>query len=144
MTKEVKEKPKNQWWRPPRFKTTQELEKKFEEYKRALKDKDSPFFDDVPDVESFCEFVWAWRQLFQEYEAKPLFSTTIKKIKNYMYNQKKQLAMRNKINTAVYIFDAKNNHWYVEKTEVAQETTATIKLEQVQTMSDEDLLALTK
>lgn len=98
-------------------------------------------FGEVPDVEGFCDYIDSYRQLFMEYEKKPEYSTTVKKIKNWMYYRKKQLAMSGKINAAVYIFDAKNNHDYVDKVEQEIRQDVTSKGEQIHTGIDSDMLS---
>lgn len=113
--------------RPPKFNTVEELQTKFDEWKKELQ-VGGALFGEVPDVEGFCDYVDSYRDLFSEYESKPEFSDTIKRIKNWMYYRKKQLAFGGKMNPAVYIFDAKNNHGYVDKQET-DITTAGEKIE---------------
>lgn len=100
--------------RPPKFATPEDLQATYEAWKATFT-KDST---EIPDVEGFCEFAGAWRDILNEYEKKPDFSVTVKKIKNWIYYRKKQLAMQNKMNAAIFIFDAKNNAGYVDKTEL--------------------------
>lgn len=112
--------------RPPRFKNVQELEDLIFEWKEGFK-IGSLYFGEVPDVEHFCDHAGVWRDLLIEYEKKPEFSDTIKQLKNYMYKRKKQLAMAGKMNATVYIFDAKNNHGYVDKQEIDQNISGELK-----------------
>lgn len=102
--------------RPPKFKTPEKLLEAFKSWKIELAPGGS-LQGEIPDVEGFCDYVNSYRQLFMEYEKKEEFSTTIKEIKNWIYYRKKQLAMTNKMNATVFIFDAKNNAGYVDKTE---------------------------
>lgn len=102
--------------RPPKFSTDEELQAKFQEWKDSFAPSGANS-GEIPDVEGFCDFIDAYRDLFSEYEKKPEFSDTIKRIKNWIYYRKKQLAMSNKMNATVFIFDAKNNAGYVDKTE---------------------------
>lgn len=102
--------------RPPRFKTPKELQQAFADWKEEFKLGGS-LFNEMPDVEGFCDYVDTWRDLLHEYEAKPEFSHTIKRIKNWIYYRKKQEAMRNKMPAAIFIFDAINNAGYSNKTE---------------------------
>jgi hypothetical protein len=103
--------------RPPHFSTPEQLLTSFDEWKEALS-YGNKLYGEIPDVEGFCDFVGAYRQLLMEYEKKPEFSTTIKKIKNWIYYRKKQMAMQGKMNAAVFIFDAKNNAGYVDRQEM--------------------------
>lgn len=102
--------------RPPKFATVDLLMDAFEQWQQEFKEGGS-LVNDIPDVEGFCVYVGAYRQLLMEYEKKEEFSTAIKTIKNWIYYRKKQLAMQNKMPAAIYIFDAKNNAGYVDKTE---------------------------
>lgn len=103
--------------RPPKFATPEELQAVYELWKQEF-DEGGSLVGEIPDVEGFCNYIDAYRDLFSEYEKKPQFSDTIKRIKNWIYYKKKQLAMQNKMNATVFIFDAKNNAGYVDKTEL--------------------------
>lgn len=98
---------------PPKFASPELLEQAFAEWQVTF---DDPANTDIPDVEGFCDFVGAYRDLLSEYAGKENFSDTIKRIKNWIYYKKKQLAMQNKMPAAIFIFDAKNNAGYVDKT----------------------------
>lgn len=99
---------------PPKFQSPEYLWDLFLDWKETFDDKANT---DIPDVEGFCDYVGAYRDIISEYEKKPEFSDTIKRIKNWIYYKKKQLAMQNKMNATIFIFDAKNNAGYVDKTE---------------------------
>lgn len=99
--------------RPPKFSSPEELQGLFESWKLTFNEKT----DEIPDVEGFCDYVDAYRDIISEYEKKESFSDTIKRIKNWIYYKKKQLAMQNKMNATIFIFDAKNNAGYVDRTE---------------------------
>lgn len=103
--------------RPPKFQTPQDLEDRFEEWQKELQLGGS-LFGEIPDIEGFCSYIDSYRDLLSEYESKAEFSDTIKRIKNWMYYRKKQLAFSGRMNATVYIFDAKNNHGYVDKQEI--------------------------
>jgi hypothetical protein len=105
--------------RPPKFATVADLQALFDKWKAEFS-LGGVRFGEIPDVEGFCDYADAYRDLLSEYESKPEFSDTIKRIKNWIYYRKKQLAMAGKMNPAVFIFDAKNNANYVDKTEVDQ------------------------
>lgn len=100
--------------RPLKFKTPEQLQELFSAWKETFADQGNT---DIPDVEGFCVFVDAYRDIISEYEKKKEYSDTIKRIKNWIYYRKKQLAMQNKMNPTIFIFDAKNNAGYVDKTE---------------------------
>lgn len=103
--------------RPLTFGTPELLLDKFDEWKQEF--KPGGLYDgDIPDVECFCDYIDSYRNLFNEYEKREEFSGAIKQIKNWMAYRKKQMAMKNQMNATIYIFDAKNNHGYVDKTEV--------------------------
>lgn len=126
--------------RPPKFETPEDLEARVEEYKAAFK-PGGMFEGDIPDVEHFCEFVDSYRDLLSAYESKKEYSDTIKRLKNFMYNRKKQLAMTNKLNATVYIFDAKNNHGYKDQSEIKSDETVHHTYEE---LDDEQLEAALK
>lgn len=126
--------------RPPKFSTVEELEQTFLEWKATFQ-FGGERYGEVPDVESFCDYVDAWRDLLCEYEKKPEYSDAIKRIKNWIYARKKQLAFAGKMPPAVFIFDAKNNAGYVDKQEVESKDTITHKFED---MTDEQLDAAIK
>lgn len=106
--------------RPPKFTSPEHMQQLFEEWKLAIAET-----QEIPDVEGFCDYVDAYRDLLSEYASKEEYSDTIKRIKNWIYYKKKQLAMSNKMNATVFIFDAKNNAGYVDKQELDQNIRAT-------------------
>jgi hypothetical protein len=123
--------------RPPRFSTPEEMQEAFYDYQDEFKEGGS-LVDEIPDVESFCYYIGSYRELLMEYERKPLFSRTVKEIKDWLQYKKKQLAMAGKMPPAIFIFDAKNNAGYVDKTEVDENQQVTHKYED---MDDEQLAA---
>lgn len=102
--------------RPPKFANVGELQSAFTEWQETFKFGHERY-GEVPDIEGFCDHVEAWRDLLIDYEKKEEFSHTIKKIKNWIYSRKKQLAFAGKMPAAVFIFDAKNNAGYVDRME---------------------------
>lgn len=102
--------------RPPKFDSPERLQTLFEDWKDQFK-RHGVYEDEIPDIEGFCDYVDAYRDIISEYEKKPEFSDTIKRIKNWIYYKKKQLAMTGKMNPTIFIFDAKNNAGYTDKTE---------------------------
>lgn len=99
--------------RPPKFSSPDELQKLFDEWQASF----TPDNDEIPDVEGLCVFLDTSRQTLFEYESRDGFTDAIKRIKDWILFKKKQLAMKGKIPPAIYIFDAKNNAGYVDKTE---------------------------
>lgn len=108
--------------RPPRLSSVDELVEAFEEWQAEFAFGGAKY-GEVPDIEGFCDHLGAWRDLLIDYEKKEEFSHTIKRIKNWIYARKKQLAFAGKMPPAVFIFDAKNNAGYVDR----QETDITTK-----------------
>lgn len=107
--------------RPPKFSSPDELQEAFESWK-LLFDEGAILHGQVPDIEGFCNYIDAWRDLLCEYEKKEAFTDTIKRIKNWIYSQKKQLAFSGKMPPAVFIFDAKNNAGYTDRQELDHTT----------------------
>jgi hypothetical protein len=102
--------------RPPKFDSPEALQQTFLDWKEEFK-PGGLYEGEIPDVECFCDYVDAYRDLLHEYSTKPDYSDTVKRIKNWIYYKKKQLAMKNQMNATIFIFDAKNNAGYVDKTE---------------------------
>ena len=76
--------------------------------------------DYIPDTEILCKYLnvnrstlWRW----EIDEDNSNLCNLIKNVKNDIFAYKKQLAMRGKMNATIFIFDAKNNHGYVDKIE---------------------------
>jgi hypothetical protein len=107
--------PKRTRGRPPKFTSPEHLQHLFAEWQVSFGEERK---DEIPDIEGFCDFVDAYRDILSEYESKKDYSDTIKRIRNWIYFKKKQLAMQNKMNPTIFIFDAKNNAGYVDKQEV--------------------------
>jgi hypothetical protein len=118
--------------RPPKFQSPEHLFELFETWKETFTTENT----DIPDVEGFCVYVDAYRDILSEYEKKEEYSDTIKRIKNWIYYKKKQLAMQNKMNATIFIFDAKNNAGYVDKTEYDTNNNHTVKFSD---MTDDQL-----
>jgi hypothetical protein len=73
----------------------------------------------IPDVETLALYLdvhrktlWAW-----ETGDNKVLSNIIKKAKNTIFHEQKQLAFRGKLNATIFIFNAKNNFGYVDKIE---------------------------
>ena len=122
-------------WRPSKFKSVEELEKLIESYFLVVTDKEK---DEIPDVEWLACYLDTTRKTLFEYEQKEEFSNTIKRAKEKIFFYKKQLALKWKMNPTVFIFDSKNNHWYVDKTEIDQNTNMNLNIN-LEEASDEEL-----
>lgn len=114
--------------RPPKFDSPEQLEDMFEQWKASFADGTN---SDIPDVEGLCVHLDTARQTLFDYEKKPEYSDTIKRLKDWIHYKKKQLAMNGKIPPAIYIFDAKNNAGYVDKQEVDQKTSGEVIIKTV-------------
>jgi len=84
----------------------------------------------IPDVETLAMFLdvcrktlWQW-----EHSENKNLGIIIKKAKNKIFHEQKQLAMRGKMNSAIFIFNAKNNFDYVEKVEHEHNSTTNINV----------------
>lgn len=97
--------------RPPKFESPEQLWSMFEEWQAQLKE------DEIADVEGLCFYLDTARQTLFDYERKDEYSDTIKRIKDWIHYEKKQLAFKGKIPPAIFIFDAINNSDYRNKTE---------------------------
>lgn len=107
--------------RPLKLSDSKQLQTTFEEWKLTFMPGGEREHE-IPDVEGFCDYVGAWRDLLNQYEKKPEFSVTVKKIKNWIYAGKKQLAFAGKMPPAVFIFDAKNNAGYTDRQDIDHTT----------------------
>ena len=72
----------------------------------------------IPDIENWCVFLGITRQTLFNYERRgPEWYDCIQYYKNAISSVKKQLALNYKIPPMVYVFDATNNHGYVNSNE---------------------------
>lgn len=72
----------------------------------------------IPDIENWAMFLGVTRQTIFNYERRGIeWQGCIQYYKNAIASVKKQLALKNKIPPMVYIFDATNNHGYVNTNE---------------------------
>lgn len=104
---------KNKGGRPKKFTAVEELQQKIDNFFVDCEEK-----EDIPDIEGLAYYLNTTRKTLFEYEKQEEFSNTIKRTKDKIFYFKKQLAFKGKINPAVFIFDAKNNHDYRDKMEV--------------------------
>ena len=72
----------------------------------------------IPTVEGLTQFLDMTMEDLLYYQQKEEFFRVVKKAKERIIHDKMQLAYRNKINTTLFIFDAKNNHNYRDKVDV--------------------------
>lgn len=69
-------------------------------------------------VSGLCAYLGITRDTLSEYQKQDEFSDTIKTAKTKIEAEKIEGAMQGKYNPAITIFDLKNNHNMVDKTEV--------------------------
>lgn len=98
--------------RPPKFNSTEQLEKLSKAWWKSIEGT-----EEIPDIETWAIALDTTRKTLFEYEDKPEFSNTIKRWKDRIFASKKQLALRGKLNPAIFIFDAINNTDYRNRTE---------------------------
>lgn len=92
--------------RPPKFTNVNELDELTQAWWDSLED------DDIADVEGWAVALDTTRKTLFEYEKKEEFCNTIKLWKEKIFAKKKQLALKGKLNAAIFIFDAINNTEY--------------------------------
>ena len=81
----------------------------------------------IPDIENWCVFLGITRQTLFNYEGRGgEWKDCIAYYKNAIASVKKQLAMNYKIPPMVYVFDATNNHHYVNSNEFKLNATTEI------------------
>jgi len=95
---------------PAKWKSPEELEAKLSGFFSWCDEMDY-----MPDIEALAEYLDTTRKTIYVYEQKPEFRNIIQKIKNKIFNRKKQAAYKGKIPAAIFIFDAKNNHGYRDR-----------------------------
>jgi len=74
--------------------------------------------DYIPDVEILCKYLSVNRSTLWRWETSgnnKILCNLIKNIKNDIFAIQKQMALRNRVNATVFIFNAKNNFGYVDK-----------------------------
>ena len=74
----------------------------------------------IPDIEGFCCYAGICRDTLYDWERtrNPDFQETIRAFKNAVASFKKQLALKGKIPSLVFMADFNNNHGYTQKQEV--------------------------
>ena len=110
------DKQKNLGGKPLKFKSPEDMQALINQYfqKPEIIDK-----TEIPDVEGLCYFLDTSRKVLMEYEERDGYGNAIKSAKTRIAACKKQLGMQGKIPPAIFCFDFKNNHGYVDKQEVA-------------------------
>ncbi len=98
--------------RPLKFESVEELDSLIEKYFIHCETT-----EEIPDVEGLALFLDTTRDLLWDYQKIEMFSDTIKRAKNRLFANKKQLAMKGKMPPAIFIFDSINNHGYSNKQE---------------------------
>lgn len=84
--------------------------------------------DFIPTIETLALYLDTTRKTLWEWEHSnnTTISKIVKKTKNQIFHAQKQLAMRGKMNSAIFIFNAINNYDYVQKVEHEHNTTTDI------------------
>ncbi len=117
--------------RPFKFKSPEEVEEKGKLFFEWCKETDR-----FPTVAGFAVFLECDRVTVWNYENRPGFSTVLKAIKDKIYDEKLQAALKGEAVASLVIWDAVNNHGMVNtKTENKNETDLNVKAE----MSTKDL-----
>ena len=124
--------------RPPKFNDPDQLETMTKEWWKSIEGT-----EEVPDIEGWAVYLDTTRKTLFEYEAKPEFRNTIKRWKDKIFARKKQLALRGKLNPAIFIFDAVNNTDYVNASQQRVDNKSEI-LHKFESMDDAQLDAAIK
>ena len=98
--------------RPLKFQDVDELENLIQGYFNECKST-----EEIPTISGLAVYLDTSRETLMNYEAKEQFFDTIKRAKDKVVALQEQLAMKGKINPTVWIFSAKNNLGYADKTE---------------------------
>ena len=119
--------------RPPKFKTPEELQKKFNSYIKTT-DKDGTY----KNISGFCYYIDTYRDYLVSLEGdKPEFSNTIKGIREYFARYTIEHAQKSEKNQALNIFLLKN-YGYKDKTETDLNISGNIQIESVFNDIDEE------
>jgi len=94
--------------RPLKYKTPEEMQAKINAYFKQA-DKQG-----VCSLGGLCMYLDLTYEGLAEYQRRPLFSVTIKKAKNQVERKINELAMQNKLNPTMVIFNLKNNFGWNE------------------------------
>lgn len=98
------------------------------EYVNVLNSNDSLERKLIPDIENWCVYLGITRKTLYNYEQRGSeWGDCIQYYKNVIGSVKKQLALNYKIPPMIYVFDATNNHGYVNSNEF--KLTATVDTE---------------
>lgn len=103
--------------RPLKFQDEEQLKKDIQSYFDICKDE-----NDIPTISGLAVHLDTSRETLCNYEKKENFFDTIKKAKDKVVSLQEQLAMKGKINPTVWIFSAKNNLGYADKSEIDHST----------------------
>lgn len=113
--------------RPPKFKTAEALQDKADEYFDMCKDDEKPYT-----VSGLCYHLgFADKCSFTDYEKRPKFSYTIKRLRLRIEQSKNEMLLIRGNPIPGVIFDLKNNHGWSDKhdTEETTEEAQPIKIE---------------
>lgn len=109
--------------RPPKFTNVDDLQLLIDNYFNEIENS-----DEIADIEGMCMRLDISRETLNQYQQKEEFSDAIKRAKTKIFQIKKQMAMKGRLNPIIFIFDAKNNHNYVDKQEIEQKTDSNINI----------------
>ena len=175
MEKEIKKKNNspnqtdNIWWRPLKFKTVEELQKKIDDYFESCfeyqwtdelsRDKDWKIKTDenwkhifipkkikvmikIPTVTGLAVALKTSRQTLINYESNENFFDTIKVAKSYIESLIEQWALMNELNPTSAIFNLKNNFDWKDKSEVDNNINWKLEVNSTKDLTTEELLRL--
>ena len=119
--------------RPRKFKSVEEMETAIQLYFEDADSREVPYT-----VEGLAVALDLSRQGLLNYTERDEFVDTIQKAKNKVLQHLQEYAIKGKYNSAMTIFNLKNNYGFVDKHEVAQETktSGTLSIEIVEDVKD--------
>jgi hypothetical protein len=106
--------------RPRKYETVGEFKAVVKGYIDYIRDANIDGVKLIPDIEGLCAYMGICRETLLEWERSrdPVYSDTIKMVKNQIAYFKKQLALKGKIPPVTFATDFNNNHGYTQKQEV--------------------------
>jgi len=125
---------KNLWWRPLKFNSVEELQNKIDLYFESCfteeewkKKKIKPFT-----ILWLCNYLDIDRKTLINYENKEDgFFHTIKRAKSRVEEDIELWALMSTLNPASAIFNLKNNFWWVEKQEIDNNHSWSLKIDNI-------------
>ena len=103
-----------------KYESIEEFRDKITEYFDYIADSNDAGAKLIPDIEGFCCYAGICRDTLNDWEhtRNPEFVGVITSFKNAVASFKKQLALKGKIPSLVFMADFNNNHGYTQKQEV--------------------------